>query len=56
MNKDFSQSFMQSIEGKNATVVGKFSCPGHNNGGAKIQRLIRGYGEKLLREMARWLT
>ena len=33
MNKDFSQSFMQAIEGKNATVVGKFSCHGYNTFG-----------------------
>ena len=33
MNKVFSQSFMQSIEGKNATVVGKFSCHGYNTFG-----------------------
>lgn len=33
MNKDFSQSFMKAIEGKNATVVGKFSCFGYNTFG-----------------------
>lgn len=33
MNKDFSQSFMQAIEGKNANVVGKFSCHGYNTFG-----------------------
>lgn len=33
MNKDFSQSFMQAIKDKNATVVGKFSCHGYNTFG-----------------------
>jgi len=33
MNKDFSQSFMQAIENKKATVVGKFSCRGYNTFG-----------------------
>ena len=33
MNKDFSQSFMQAIENKSATVVGKFSCHGYNTFG-----------------------
>lgn len=33
MDKDFSQSFMQAIENKSATVVGKFSCHGYNTFG-----------------------
>lgn len=33
MNKDFSQLFMNAIAGKNATVVGKFSCHGYNTFG-----------------------
>lgn len=33
MNKDFSKSFMQAIEDRNATVVGKFSCFGYNTFG-----------------------
>lgn len=33
MNKNFSQSFMQAIERKNAKVVGKFSCHGYNTFG-----------------------
>lgn len=33
MNKDFSQSFMQAIQNKNATVIGKFSCHGYNTFG-----------------------
>lgn len=33
MNKDFSKSFMQAIDGKKATVAGKFSCHGYNTFG-----------------------
>ncbi len=33
MNKDFSKSFMDAIAGKNAEVVGKYSCHGYNTFG-----------------------
>ena len=33
MNKDFSKSMAESIKGKNAEVVGKFTCPGYNTFG-----------------------
>lgn len=33
MNKDFSKSFLQAIESKNPSVVGKFSCHGYNTFG-----------------------
>ena len=33
MNKDFSKSMAESIKGKNAEVVGKFTCHGYNTFG-----------------------
>ena len=33
MNKDFSKSMATAIEGKNAEVVGKFTCTGYNTFG-----------------------
>ena len=33
MNKDFSKSMAESIKGKNAEIVGKFTCPGYNTFG-----------------------
>ncbi len=33
MNKDFSKSMAPALEGKNATVVGRFSCTGYNTFG-----------------------
>jgi flavodoxin len=33
MNKDFSKSMAESIKGKNAEIVGKFTCPGFNTFG-----------------------
>lgn len=33
MNKDFSKSMADSIKGKNAEVVGKFTCHGYNTFG-----------------------
>ena len=33
MNKDFSKSMADSVKGKNAEVVGKFSCHGYNTFG-----------------------
>lgn len=33
MNKDFSKSFMEAIDGKKAEVVGKYSCFGYNTFG-----------------------
>ena len=33
MNKDFSKSMEDSIKGKNAEVVGKFTCHGYNTFG-----------------------
>ncbi len=33
MNKDCSKSMASSLDGKNATVVGKFSCNGYNTFG-----------------------
>ena len=33
MNKDFSKSMEAQVGGKNATVVGKFSCHGYNTFG-----------------------
>ncbi len=43
MNKDFSGSFMKAIEGKGATVVGKFSCQGYNTFGPF--KLVGGTGK-----------
>ncbi|WP_044932256.1 flavodoxin family protein [Butyrivibrio sp. AC2005] len=33
MNKDFSKSMAESIKGKNAVIVGEFTCPGFNTYG-----------------------
>ncbi|SCY14366.1 flavodoxin family protein [Butyrivibrio sp. INlla14] len=33
MNKDFTKSMAESIKGKNAEVVGKFTCHGYNTFG-----------------------
>jgi flavodoxin len=33
MNKDFSKSMADSIKGKNAEVIGKFTCHGYNTFG-----------------------
>ena len=33
MNKDFSKSMAESIKGKNAEIVGKFTCPRYNTFG-----------------------
>lgn len=33
MNRDFSKSMEESIKGKNAEVVGTFTCPGYNTFG-----------------------
>ena len=33
MNKDFSKSMQSSVSGKNAAVVGRFSCNGYNTFG-----------------------
>lgn len=33
MDKDFSKSMNEALQGKNAEIVGKFSCPGFNTFG-----------------------
>lgn len=33
MNRDFSRSMASAVDGKNAEVVGKFSCTGYNTFG-----------------------
>lgn len=43
MNKDFSGSLMKAIAGKNAAVLGKFSCQGYNTFGPF--KLVGGTGK-----------
>ncbi|MCR5671405.1 MAG: flavodoxin family protein [Butyrivibrio sp.] len=43
MNKDFSKSMEESVKGKNAQIVGRFSCKGYNTFGPF--KLVGGTGK-----------